>query len=53
MFELDAVQFTLSQQSFFRWSMDNGAFAFIVLLVGFKVETNVGINESSVLIWIF
>ena len=28
-------------------------FVFILLFVGFKVEADVGINESSVPIWIF
>ena len=34
-------------------STDNETFVFILLFVGFKVETDVGINESSVSIWIF
>ena len=34
-------------------STDDGTFVFILLFVGFKVETDVGINTSSVPIWIF
>ena len=34
-------------------STDNGTFVFILLFIGFKVETDVGINASSVPVWIF
>ena len=33
--------------------MDDGTFVFILLFIGFKVEINAGINESSVPVWIF
>ena len=32
---------------------DDGMFVFIVLFIGFKVETDVGINASCVPVWIF
>ena len=34
-------------------SMDDGTFVFILLFIGFKVETDVGINTSSGAILIF
>ena len=34
-------------------STDDGTFVFVLFLVGFKVETDVGINASSVPVWIF
>ena len=34
-------------------STDDGTFVFILLFIGFNVETDVGINASSVPVWIF
>ena len=34
-------------------STDDGAFVFILLFIGLKVEADVGINTSSVPVWIF
>ena len=53
MFELSAFKFILSSAKFHLMIlMDNGSyygtFVFILLSVGFKIETDVGIHESSV-----
>ena len=54
MFELSAAQFILTSAKFILMiSMDNGMFVFILLFVGFKVETDVEINKRSVPIQIF
>ena len=45
--------FCLQQSFFLVISTDDGTFAFILLFIGFKVETDVGINASSVPVWIF
>ena len=34
-------------------STDDGMSVFILLFIGFKVETDVGVNASSVPVWIF
>ena len=34
-------------------STDYGTFVFFLLFIGFKVETDVGINVGSVQVWIF
>ena len=34
-------------------STDDGTFVFILLFIGFKVETDIEINASSVPVWIF
>ena len=44
--------FCLQQSFFLVISTDDGTFAFILLFIGFKVETDVGINASSVPVWI-
>ena len=49
MFEPIAVRFNLSPAKFLLMiSTDDGALVFILLFIGFNVETDVGINESSV-----
>ena len=54
MFEFSTVQSMLSSAKFLLWiSMDDGTFIFVLLFVGIKVETDDGINESYVPIWIF
>ena len=46
MFEPSADQFSLPSAKFFLMiSMDGGTFVFILLFVGYKVESDVGINE--------
>ena len=48
-FDLSAVQFTLSSTKFLvMTSTDDGTFVFILVFVGYKVETDVGINEGYV-----
>ena len=50
----NAVQFNVSSAKFLLMiSIDIGTFVFILLFIGFNVETDVGINESSVPIRIF
>ena len=53
MFKFSAVHFILSSLKFLLiLSMDDGTFVFILFFAGFKVEPDVGINESSIPIWI-
>ena len=54
MFELSADQIVLPTAKFLLMiSIDNGEFVFILLFAGFKVETDVEINDSSVPILVF
>ena len=54
MFELSADGFILPSAKFLLMvSTDDGTFVFILLFIGFKVETAAGINASCVPVWIF
>ena len=44
--------FCLQQSFFLVISTDDGTFVLILLFIGFKVDTDVGINASSVPVWI-
>jgi hypothetical protein len=53
MSELVAFQFILSSAKFLLWiSMDDGTFGYVLSSFGFKVETDVEINERFAPFWL-